>query len=415
LRAPIKHRIMRVLVADRNVRLLESISLTFAFQHTIHTASTLQRCTELLQQTAFDLVIVCEKLADGPGLSLLGHIVQNSPDTLRVFAARPATLQRLKGKLGRFGLFRTLSYPIEPRKLLSALTLAQAGLLQIETPAEPLETSRVIQPQPAPLPVPPYSPSPVRLKSPPPLPPQLPPPVPLSVPLPPQPRGTQHPRSNASHSQPMALILARLQPPKLIPPRFTAPRIQHPGANPSRLTPPRLPLPTTPSAAPRPTVALAHPPSPASLQIPATAHHPTRPAKPTDAPLRRSRGFLPATPAAPKKRPRAFLAAAAVAAFVLTMLTLRQFDAAAQSSNMRAIPTAKVDRLAALRTSQRQSSDTYASSPDLRPTVPTPSVAVTPGVAEPTTVLASQPVPDSTPIADPSTFGSEAAEPIYSN
>ncbi len=89
---------------------------------------TLERGSQFLLQGEFDLVVISDKLADGPGLRLLGQIARDSPDTLRIFAARRSRLQLLKGKLGPFGLFRTLAYPIEPQRLLSALTLARAGL-----------------------------------------------------------------------------------------------------------------------------------------------------------------------------------------------------------------------------------------------------------------------------------------------
>jgi DNA-binding NarL/FixJ family response regulator len=125
---------MRVLIADRNARLLESISRTFAHEFSIQTATTRKQGNDLLLRGEFDLAVISEKLADGPGLQLLAQIARNSPDTLRVFAARRSRLQLLKGKLGPFGLFRTLAYPIDPQKLLSALTLARAGL-EIEVPA----------------------------------------------------------------------------------------------------------------------------------------------------------------------------------------------------------------------------------------------------------------------------------------
>src|ERR1700730_15565346 len=118
---------MRVLIADRNARLLESVSRTFAHQLSIQTATTREHCEDLLRHCEFDLAIVGEKLADGPGLHLLGQIAESSPDTLRIFAARQSRLQLLKGRLGPFGLFRTLSYPIDAQKLLSALVLARAA------------------------------------------------------------------------------------------------------------------------------------------------------------------------------------------------------------------------------------------------------------------------------------------------
>jgi ActR/RegA family two-component response regulator len=142
---------MRILIADRNVRLLEAISRTFARQFSIQTATTHEHCNDLLLQREFDLAVISEKLADGPGLQLLGQIARNSPDTLRVFAARRSRLQLLKGKLGPFGLFRTLAYPIDPQELLSALTLARTGLEidvpALETRADPvLETRNVPAP-----------------------------------------------------------------------------------------------------------------------------------------------------------------------------------------------------------------------------------------------------------------------------
>jgi DNA-binding NarL/FixJ family response regulator len=133
---------MRVLIADRNARLLESISRTFAPQFRIQTATSCEDCSALLQQGEFDLAVISEKLADGPGLQLLGQIARDSPDTLRIFTARRSRLQLLKGKLGPFGLFRTLVYPIDPQKLLSALTLARTGL-EIDVPVSaPLQTIR---------------------------------------------------------------------------------------------------------------------------------------------------------------------------------------------------------------------------------------------------------------------------------
>ena len=184
---------MRVLIADRNVRLLESVSLTFAHQFEVHTANTRKHCVDLLRQGEFDLVVICEKLADGPGLQLLGKIARNAPDTLRVFAAKRARLQFLEGKLGPFGLFRTLPYPIPAHGLLSTLTLAQAGLEEIEVPPSSVRAPR--QPQPAP--------RPPRVE-------------------PPSPPTARQLLDGAAHSRAVAAVLARLQHPQLVPPRLTA-------------------------------------------------------------------------------------------------------------------------------------------------------------------------------------------------
>ena len=137
---------MRILIADRNTWLLESILRTFAQQFSIETATTHERCNELLAQCKFDVVVISEKLADGRGLLLLGQIARDAPDTLRVFAARKSRLELLKGKLGPFGLFRTLSYPIDPRELLSALTLARAGL-DVELPVPEKQVKAKLPPK----------------------------------------------------------------------------------------------------------------------------------------------------------------------------------------------------------------------------------------------------------------------------
>jgi hypothetical protein len=124
---------MRVLVAGRNASLLAAIARTFTNDLHTATAASVAECMNLLGETEFDLVIACEKLADGSGLQVLSHVAMNSPDTLRIFAARPATLHALKGELGLFGLFRTLPYPIDMRKLSAAIKLGQ-GCLEGEVP-----------------------------------------------------------------------------------------------------------------------------------------------------------------------------------------------------------------------------------------------------------------------------------------
>jgi DNA-binding NarL/FixJ family response regulator len=119
---------MRVLVADRDAAMLEALRGAFAGHFQIETATSRAECIALLSERELDVIVACEKLADGPGLALLSHVAGHAPDTLRIFAARTSRLELLKGKLGLFGLFRTLAYPIDARKLMSALMLARAGL-----------------------------------------------------------------------------------------------------------------------------------------------------------------------------------------------------------------------------------------------------------------------------------------------
>ena len=117
---------MQILVAGRNAKVLATTAGAFADDLVIETAATIADCMALLERTEFDLIIACETLSDGSGLEVLSHAAVNTPDTLRIFAARPSTLEVLKGELGLFGLFRTLSYPINFRKLWAALDLARS-------------------------------------------------------------------------------------------------------------------------------------------------------------------------------------------------------------------------------------------------------------------------------------------------
>ncbi len=125
---------MRVLVADRNALLLESISRTFANRFSVRTATTHERCSELLRQGEFDVAVISEKLADGPGFALLAQIARDSPEMRRVLCVRQSRLQLLKGKLGPFGLFRTLNYPFGPRELLATLRLASVPVFDVPAP-----------------------------------------------------------------------------------------------------------------------------------------------------------------------------------------------------------------------------------------------------------------------------------------
>src|ERR1700760_2219631 len=132
---------MRVLVAGRNAKVLAQAAGTFAHDLQIHAAATKAACLALLQRAEFDLIVARETLADGSGLEVLSHVAVNTPNTLRIFAARPATLSLLKGELGLFGLFRTLPYPINFRKLWAAISLAREACVEEARGAAPVRAA----------------------------------------------------------------------------------------------------------------------------------------------------------------------------------------------------------------------------------------------------------------------------------
>jgi TonB family protein len=140
---------MRVLVVDQDSTLLTAISQTLGEYFTIDGVTTKADCLDLVRLNDFEVIVAGERLADGSGLELLGSLARSRPDMLRIFAAERERLKLLKGRLGPFGLFRTLSYPIEPRQLLAALSAA-AGIEDFEERLQAQEAAAAAE-SPAPV------------------------------------------------------------------------------------------------------------------------------------------------------------------------------------------------------------------------------------------------------------------------
>src|ERR1041384_6245358 len=115
---------MRVLVADQEPDMLEQIARVFA----VDVATSKATCVDLLRANEFDVLVACERLSDGSGLELLSHVGQRWPGVIRILAIEPERRAMLKGKLGPFKLFETISYPIDPAKLEAALTRAAEAI-----------------------------------------------------------------------------------------------------------------------------------------------------------------------------------------------------------------------------------------------------------------------------------------------
>jgi CheY-like chemotaxis protein len=111
---------MRVLVADQEPEMLEAIARVFE----VDVATTKATCIDLLRANHFDVIVACERLSDGSGLELLSHIGQRWPHVIRILAIEPDRRAMLRGRLGPFKLFETLSYPIDEQKLEAALERA---------------------------------------------------------------------------------------------------------------------------------------------------------------------------------------------------------------------------------------------------------------------------------------------------
>jgi ActR/RegA family two-component response regulator len=404
---------MRVLIADRNARLLESISRTFAHQFTIQTASSREHCGALLGSGEFDLAVISEKLADGPGLQVLGEIARNSPDTLRIFAARRSRLELLKGKLGPFGLFRTLSYPIDAQKLFSALTLARAGL-ETEAPELTVRQVEVAGPStPSPSAVRPIV-KPVSLASADAL-------ISVNVPMVVASMRRVRPSRSSRAAQPAPVA----RPSSGATTEVHRVQAQSESSNTSRDRATTVREQSVPPEAP----SIARQPQSAAspLRVPkarGTRNHSLA----QTPPLGSLSGLVSRVPAAHRthrprlahaapKRSKVVLGATIVAVFLVVILALNRFDAADRhSSDIRVARASSIDEQPAVSAPPQNS----------MPFSPTPSVRPPRSVEQ-----RAEPRPDETeadvgdqdpkmaassaPIADPSSFGSEAYEAIYSN
>src|SRR3569833_1745779 len=131
---------MRVLVVDQDSASNLAITRSLRDPYTVDCVTNKGDCLDLLRSNTFEVIVATERLEDGSGLELLGTISKKWPSALRIFAADRQRLQLLRGRLGPFNIFQTLSYPIEPEKLIAALELAAAADQQPEvseeTPAE---------------------------------------------------------------------------------------------------------------------------------------------------------------------------------------------------------------------------------------------------------------------------------------
>jgi TonB family protein len=123
----VNYAYMRVLLVDQDASSNEAVARSLREQYVVDAVTTKGDCLDLLRSNAYEVIVAGERLNDGSGLELLGQIGKRWPSVLRVFAADQHRLQLLRGRLGPFALFQTLTYPIDPDRLLATLTLAEAA------------------------------------------------------------------------------------------------------------------------------------------------------------------------------------------------------------------------------------------------------------------------------------------------
>lgn len=117
---------MRVVLADHDPAVLAAAAR--ALQGLIDCAqvTSKQDCLARLREGGCDIVVACERLADGSGLDLIATMGMSHPDVLRIFAADAERLKKLGAHLTPFKLFDTIGYPLDSMQLRSAMALAIA-------------------------------------------------------------------------------------------------------------------------------------------------------------------------------------------------------------------------------------------------------------------------------------------------
>lgn len=132
---------MRALLVDHDVAMLDSVRSAISFDSgvALDIATSKLQCIDLMSSAPCEILIACERLADGSGLELLSQVGRHSPTTLRIFAAEPSRLALLLGgRLAPFRLYQTLAYPIDPALLLPLLVQVRAHSLESVLPSRSL-------------------------------------------------------------------------------------------------------------------------------------------------------------------------------------------------------------------------------------------------------------------------------------
>jgi DNA-binding NtrC family response regulator len=111
-------RAVRILVVDNDRAMLQNCVAKIGGRQPLAIATSKALAMQLLQHGhQFEVVVACERLADGSGLALLGDIQAKWPNLIRVFCAERQRLAMVRTRLKALRLKFTLTYPLKPLKL----------------------------------------------------------------------------------------------------------------------------------------------------------------------------------------------------------------------------------------------------------------------------------------------------------
>ena len=121
-------RSVRTLLVDSDRAMLQNCLAKIGGRQPLTIATSKALALHLLRHSPpFEVVVACERLADGSGLALLDDVQAKWPNTIRVFCTERQRLALVGTRLNAFRLRHTLTYPLKPAKLeLLLLHLAHA-------------------------------------------------------------------------------------------------------------------------------------------------------------------------------------------------------------------------------------------------------------------------------------------------
>lgn len=125
-----KRRPLKTLVVDNDREMLRNCLARIGSRQPLTVVTSKEQAMDLLRLgRQYEVVVACERLADGSGLALLDDVHAKWPQMIRVFCTERGRLAMLRTRLSAFRLRYTLSYPIKPLKLeLLLLHLAHARI-----------------------------------------------------------------------------------------------------------------------------------------------------------------------------------------------------------------------------------------------------------------------------------------------
>ena len=123
-----RKKLVKTLLVDNDRAMLQNCVAKIGGRQPLTIATSKALALHLLRPGhQFEVVVACERLADGSGLALLADIQAKWPNLTRVFCTERQRLAMVRNRLSAFRLRYTLSYPLKPVKLeMLLLQLAHA-------------------------------------------------------------------------------------------------------------------------------------------------------------------------------------------------------------------------------------------------------------------------------------------------